>query len=294
MDKNKFFDLIALSSSDEIEFEELIAEIEDNMAESIELMKEYLDSQDLSNESVLSHVLEIVLTSDSVEMFDDLIDRLEFIPSVVFEKLIRFNDVPKFNCVIGRKNKLTDLEKSDLLRLAIENWELGFDSKRFALGMLENGFFVGDFSLDSTKSSFIIMARIHISDESEFMEAFIKAGGSPFAKLNVNGRFNGVPLMWYYVSLYGSFDLDFVLSCSSYVGTLEEWNSLDEWGRNLLHVCAGDKSCVEMLLAKGVDLNHRAEIGDIKKVVSAKMKGELPEQYGKTPRELLKERGLTP
>ena len=293
MDKNKFFDLANLSFTNKAKLKKLLVEIENN-EDSILWMEEYLDSQDLSDESVLNHIFEITLVSDFVEIFDDFIDRLEFIPSFVFEKLIHFDDVPKFNYVIGRKNKLTDLEKSNLLRLAIESWELGFDSKRFALGMLENGFFIGDFSLDSTKSSFIIMARIHITDYFEFMEAFIKAGGSPFAKLGVTGRFNNVSLIWYYTSLYGSFDFDFITSCSSYIGTLEEWNTLDEWGRNLLHVCAEDNSCVEMLLEKGVDLNHRAEIADIKKVVNAKMKGDLPKEYGKTPKEILKERGLMP
>ena len=69
---------------------------------------------------------------------------------------------------------------------------------------------------------------------------------------------------------------------------LKGWNITDEWGRNLLHYAINDEIIYEMLLEKGVDPDHRALIDDEAKVVTAKMNGTLPPEYGKTPREMLK------
>ena len=68
---------------------------------------------------------------------------------------------------------------------------------------------------------------------------------------------------------------------------LKNWNTIDEWGRNLLHYATDNREIYRQLLEKGVDPDHRALIDDEAKVVVAKMNGTLPKEYGKTPRELI-------
>ena len=64
------------------------------------------------------------------------------------------------------------------------------------------------------------------------------------------------------------------------------WNILDEWGRNLLHFAIEDKDLWNLLMRKTVNPEHRALIDDQEKVTLAKIKGTLPKEYGKTPEEL--------
>lgn len=64
------------------------------------------------------------------------------------------------------------------------------------------------------------------------------------------------------------------------------WNILDEWGRNLLHIAVGNADLWNLLMRKTVNPEHRALIDDQEKVTLAKIKGTLPKEYGKTPEEL--------
>lgn len=69
-------------------------------------------------------------------------------------------------------------------------------------------------------------------------------------------------------------------------------NKTDKWNRNILHLITNqereDKTEIfEFLTKLGIDSDHRALIDDQQEVIIAKMKGILPEEYGKTPRELL-------
>ena len=74
-------------------------------------------------------------------------------------------------------------------------------------------------------------------------------------------------------------------------------NKTDEWNRNILHIVAKKNSykvidIFNQLVELGVDPDHQAIIDDQDKVTLAKIKGTLPPEYGKTPRELLEEKGL--
>ena len=72
-------------------------------------------------------------------------------------------------------------------------------------------------------------------------------------------------------------------------------NTTDSWGRNLLHLLLENRyhnlvhlnEKFEELVDFGVDPNHRAIPQDQNMLTLAKIKGNLPKNYGKTPNELL-------
>ena len=109
-------------------------------------------------------------------------------------------------------------------------------------------------------------------------------GADPFANYYKGDVDTGIPIV-FKVMQNNPRDIETLLECTV---EAENWNILDEWGRNLLHYAISNQEVYEALLQKGVDPDHRAVIEDESKVVVAKMKGTLPKEYGKTPRELVK------
>ena len=70
----------------------------------------------------------------------------------------------------------------------------------------------------------------------------------------------------------------------------EKWNVTDKWGRNLLHHAIYDEHIYNMLLEKGVSEETKAiPVKEIwEEVTVRKIKGTLPKEYKKKPKELIK------
>lgn len=117
----------------------------------------------------------------------------------------------------------------------------------------------------------------------QIVNVLIEFGADPFADCWEGNINMGVPIVFKVID-YDCLKITPLLVCAT---ELKGWNITDEWGRNLLHYVTDNQEIYEGLLKKGVNPNHRALIDDQAKVVIAKMKGTLPKEYGKTPRELV-------
>lgn len=132
----------------------------------------------------------------------------------------------------------------------------------------------------------------------------LKYGADPFITIYPENSLDGVPLLHYFIANitntppYKPDSIIHLLDIISF--TQNDLNVLDSWGRNLLfHISTNSyrhystvREITRCLIQLGVDPDHRALIDDEKKVTLAKIKGTLPKDYGKTPRELLQEKGL--
>ena len=288
MNKDEFLSLIDSSLDSKEKFGELCKEIIRDEKANVPLIWEYLEYQDLNSE-IASHILDIYLFTGITNILAELVNRLEPIPSYIFDKLVQAEAMAGLMFIIPRENRLTDFEKSDLLEWAIDYSNGDFGYEDIIHIMLKNGFYVGDYTLASAKTNFLALDIINNPYFGyQFIQAFIQAGCNPFAELYLEGESQGVPLIWFYLNKQNYPTYDLVRSLSLYVGSPEEWNQVDEWGRNLLHICPYYPDFMQLLIEKGVNPDHRAVIEDKEKVVKAKMRGVLPEEYGKTPRELIR------
>ena len=121
--------------------------------------------------------------------------------------------------------------------------------------------------------------------EADF-DLLLRKGTDPFITIYTDGFRKGIPLIIYCALFFK--EQEQVNLIEKVVGSVDKWNWTDEWGRNALHISAQYGCAGRGLLKKmGVDLDHRAEVDDLSKVVAGKMKGELPWGYGKTPKELM-------
>ena len=118
-------------------------------------------------------------------------------------------------------------------------------------------------------------------------EALIRHGYNPFGDYWEEDVNTGVPILfaivqgWEKLESYEAFNF-----IQQHNDTQEWWNTTDQWERNLLHFAVESKNLYDLLIEKGVDPNHQALIDDEEKVTLAKIKGTLPKDYGKTPREI--------
>ena len=122
------------------------------------------------------------------------------------------------------------------------------------------------------------------SSEQKMLKILIEFGADPFANYYEGDIDTGVPIVFKVIH-NGIYCIKPLLK---YKRKLKNWNITDEWGRNLLHYVTDRQEIYEKLLKNGIDPDHKALIDDEAKVVIAKMKGTLPKEYGKTPRELIK------
>ena len=121
-----------------------------------------------------------------------------------------------------------------------------------------------------------------IDNNPRMAEALIQHGWDPFGGYWEEDINTGVPILFVAVQSYDGFDF-----IEQHNDTQEWWNTLDQWGRNLLHFATKQEDYYDLLVEKGVDPDHRAIIDDQDKVTLAKIKGTLPPEYGKTPREMM-------
>ena len=137
--------------------------------------------------------------------------------------------------------------------------------------------------LQKDLNQLIYYAMWNISSYST-LDILIEFGADPFANYYEGDVDTGIPIVLQTIQNNHS-SITPLLECTA---ELKGWNIIDEWGRNLLHYVTNDQYTYNMLLEKGVDPDHRALINDKTKVVTAKMNGTLPKEYGKTPGELVK------
>ena len=128
MDKDEFLSLIDSSLDSEEKFAELCKEIIRDEKANVPLIWEYLEYQDLNSE-IASHILDIYLFTGSTNILAELVNRLEPIPSYIFDKLVQVEAITGLMFIIPRENRLTDFEKSNLLEWAIDYLSPNFDSE---------------------------------------------------------------------------------------------------------------------------------------------------------------------
>ena len=130
----------------------------------------------------------------------------------------------------------------------------------------------------------------------------LKYGADPFIIIYPENFPEGIPLLHHLIARIPSGDPRYassmVLLLSIISFARNGLNVLDSWGRNLLFYISPNSDryysfsaeITEHLIKLGVDPDHRALIDDQQKVVTAKLNGTLPKDYGKTPREILEGR----
>ena len=129
----------------------------------------------------------------------------------------------------------------------------------------------------------LIYKALIASLSTEGINILIELGANPFSNYYENDIDTSVPIIFKAMK-HNPYRIKPLLK---YKRKLKNWNITDEWGRNLLHYVTDRQEIYEKLLKNGVDPDHRALIDNEAKVVIAKMKGTLPKEYGKTPRELI-------
>lgn len=140
-----------------------------------------------------------------------------------------------------------------------------------------------------------ILGRIYASQITNFLNY----GSDPFLPICPNSQPIPVPLYHYLVENHSNW-LDYLESLNHSSISKNQLNAVDSWNRNILHIFVSRakkdnfsdlRNMFYYLVDLGIDPDHRAVIEDQKKVVGAKLKGILPQEYGKTPKELLENKG---
>lgn len=140
------------------------------------------------------------------------------------------------------------------------------------------------FQRDLNQLTYKALAKHPRGETVDMLNILIDFGADPFANYYEGDVDTGVPIVFKAIQI----DTTYIQPLLQSTVELRNWNIIDEWGRNLLHYATNDEETYKMLLAKGVDPDHRALISNQAKAVIAKMNGSLPKEYGKTPQELLK------
>ena len=136
----------------------------------------------------------------------------------------------------------------------------------------------------------------------------------PFFTIDRQTTPNNIPLLHYYMNIWTyatSLELaNIVIETLDHIAMfVPSLNVQDQWGRNLLHYVNTlpldhndmnyegiiyKKQVIQHLIKLGVDPDQPALIDDQEKVTLAKIKGTLPKDYGKTPRQILPANLFTP
>ena len=149
--------------------------------------------------------------------------------------------------------------------------------------LLESGF---DFNFLMHNNVVPLYYYIQTPVSEEDFDLLMKKGVDPFATIYVNEFPEGIPLMIYAAIFFR--EEKQVKLMKKVIGSVEKWNWTDQWGRNGLHI-SGQYGWAgrSLLLEMGVDPDHVAMVDSVGKAVIGKMKGKLPNEYGKSPKELL-------
>ena len=138
-----------------------------------------------------------------------------------------------------------------------------------------------------------ILAKVYKHQINELLNY----GSDPFFPVHPNDDQNlePVPLYHYLIENDGNW-LDYIKFLNHPSISKRKLNTLDSWNRNILHIFVSrakkenfrdTNNLFYYLVDLGADPDKQALIDNQQKVVTAKLNGTLPKDYGKTPREIL-------
>ena len=256
-----------------------------------EYLLKHLSKDQIFSEKQLNNLLDIAIRLNSSETLDFLIEYNNGKIDFSLLKELASNPAGPASCCnlehIVVNYKLNDATLYYILKLLIDNYTYTSDTKdlfRYTLSKCENSDRLQEF-LD------LLLCRTLVSDAAKSLTPILlEYGADPFGIYKNKNSGTSTPILF----LVANKRTDGLRELADYDALPEEWNILDSWGRNLLHFCTGDRNTYQILLKLGVNPDHRALIDDQKKVVAAKLNGTLPEEYGKTPKEifLAKNKGM--
>lgn len=240
--------------------------------------KDFLDKY-LDRNYSLDFWNQIILTSNIpslVEKLDSKTDSYNYTLLInlakpgletVFQKVLAKVKYPKF----------INAAKYQIMESLVEN---NFNGEPYLEILLENGY---DPNLVSGFHKLPILHHALIWYNDKAVYYLLKYGADPFLKVYPSRYKHGIQLL-HFMSYNNTLSSDVLAKLNL---PFEKISRPDEWGRTLLHMAYNNPSFFNSLVQMGFDPDRRALIDDQQKVVSARMKGILPKEYGKTPKELL-------